>query len=86
MKRKNCNECAGEVLGFSFVYSGNFLAQVEVDNYHISRVLMGIHPHGFDVVLNHLDSFQTPEVVMVYCNQDLIKCHKPIINFIKQDW
>ena len=73
LKRKNCNECAGEVLGFSFVYSGNFLAQVEVDNYHISRVLMGIHPHGFEYVLNHLDSFQTPEVVMVYCNQGLNK-------------
>lgn len=71
LKRKNCNECAGEVLGFSFVYSGNFLAQVEVDNYHVSRVLMGIHPHGFEYVLNHLDSFQTPEVVMVYSNQGL---------------
>ena len=73
LKRENCKETNGEVLGFSLVYSGNFLAQVEVDNYHVSRVSMGIHPHGFEYVLNHLDSFQSPEVVMVYSNQGLNK-------------
>lgn len=47
LKRKNADEFRGEVYGFSFVYSGNFLAQVEVDNYDVTRVLMGIHPNGF---------------------------------------
>ena len=31
-------------MGFSLIYSGNFLAQVEVDTYDTSRVMMGIHP------------------------------------------
>lgn len=66
LKRKNTDECTGEIYGFSFVYSGNFLAQVEVDNYDVTRVLMGIHPEGFCWELKTGESFQTPEVVMVY--------------------
>ena len=27
---------AGEVYGFSLVYSGNFLAQADVDPYHVT--------------------------------------------------
>ena len=73
LKRENCKETSGEVLGFSLVYSGNFLTQVEVDNYHVSRVSMGIHPHCFEYLLDHLDSFQSPEVVMVYSDQGLNK-------------
>ncbi|MGM9536618.1 MAG: alpha-galactosidase [Intestinibacter sp.] len=71
LKRENCNEYDGEVLGFSFVYSGNFLAQVEVDTYNVSRVTMGIHPHCFQWNLNQGDAFQTPEVVMVYSDNGL---------------
>lgn len=73
LKRENCNEYAGEVLGFSFVYSGNFLAQVEVDTYDVTRVMMGIHPHCFSWSLEKGESFQTPEVVMVYSNDGLNK-------------
>lgn len=68
---KECNEFSGEVYGFSFVYSGNFLAQVEVDPYNVSRVTMGIHPHMFSNVMHTGDSFQSPEVVMVYSEKGL---------------
>lgn len=73
LKRKNADEFSGEVLGFSFVYSGNFLAQVEVDTYNCSRVMMGIHPHCFKWNLDPNMHFQTPEVVMVYSDQGLNK-------------
>lgn len=66
LKRKNCDEYHGEVYAFSFVYSGNFLAQVEVDTYDVTRIMMGIHPLGFCWTLAPNESFQTPEVVMVY--------------------
>lgn len=66
LKRKDTNEDRGEVYGFSFVYSGNFLAQVEVDTYDTSRIMMGIHPQGFSWPLMQEESFQTPEVVLVY--------------------
>ena len=47
LMKKNTNEQQGEVFGFSFVYSGNFLAQVEVDPYHVTRAMLGINPHQF---------------------------------------
>ncbi|MCM3699524.1 alpha-galactosidase [Paenibacillus macerans] len=71
LKRQVTTEFSGEALGFSLVYSGNFLAQVEVDSYDVTRVMLGIHPHGFNWSMLPGESFQTPEVVMVYADQGL---------------
>ena len=71
LARENADEFQGQVYGFSLVYSGNFLAQTEVDNYDTARVLMGIHPNGFKWTLEKGESFQTPEMVMVYSEAGL---------------
>ncbi|WP_141431011.1 alpha-galactosidase [Bacillus sp. 03113] len=71
LKRKHTTEFQGEVFGFSLVYSGNFLAQVEVDQFDVARVIMGIHPFDFSWCIKGNESFQTPEVVMVYSDQGL---------------
>jgi alpha-galactosidase len=63
---KDANEDHGEVFGFSFVYSGSFVAQAEVDQFRTTRVSMGINPFDFNWLLQPGESFQTPEVVMVY--------------------
>ncbi|MGM0175090.1 alpha-galactosidase [Enterococcus sp. DIV0800] len=60
------NEFTGEVFAFHFVYSGNFTAQVEVEQYGSSRVQIGIQPETFEWKLTQDHSFQTPEVVMNY--------------------
>ncbi len=64
--RPGAGEEHGEVMGFSLVYSGNFLAQVEVDAWETSRVMLGIHPLGFDWKLAPGEGFQSPEAVVVY--------------------
>lgn len=66
LMRKDAGEFQGEVYGFSLVYSGNFLAQVEVDQYRTTRVAMGINPFNFSWKLEPGSRFQTPETVMVY--------------------
>lgn len=66
LMRKDAGEFHGEVYGFSLVYSGNFLAQVEVDQYRTTRVAMGINPFNFSWKLEPGSRFQTPETVMVY--------------------
>lgn len=66
LSRPQADEHTGEVWGFSLVYSGNFLAQVDVTPYEQARVSLGIHPHYFTWNLREGESFQTPEVVMVY--------------------
>lgn len=60
------NEERGDVYGFSLVYSGNFLAQIEVDQFSTARLSMGINPFDFSWLLEPGETFQTPEVVMVH--------------------
>ena len=71
LKRPAADEFQGEVLGFSLVYSGNFLAQAEVDTYNVTRMMLGIHPQEFSWCLEPGAEFQTPEAVMVYSDQGL---------------
>lgn len=71
LKRPAADEEQGEVIGFSLIYSGNFLAQAQVDAFDTTRVLLGIHPFGFSWKLEAWASFQTPEAVMVYSHEGL---------------
>lgn len=66
LKRRQTTESMGECYGFCLIYSGNFLAQVEVDRYDVARVGVGIHPFGFCWKLKPGESFQSPECVAVY--------------------
>lgn len=63
---KDATEDKGEVYGFNLIYSGNFLASVEVDMHSNARTQIGINPFDFTWNLESGQSFQTPEVVMVY--------------------
>lgn len=60
------NEDVGDVYGFNLIYSGNFLANVEVDMHNNSRAQIGINPFDFTWNLESKQEFQTPEVVMAY--------------------
>ena len=71
LKRPTADEFQGEVMGFSLIYSGNFLAQAEVDTYNVTRVMLGINPFGFTWHLAPGEKFQTPEAVTVYSQQGL---------------
>ncbi len=61
----------GEVYAMHFVYSGNFLAQVQRDQFDQLRVVMGIHPEEFSWKLEPGEAFQAPEAVMVYSAERL---------------
>ena len=69
--RKDTTEQHGEVYGFSLVYSGNFLANVEVDMYENARVQIGINPFDFTWLLKSKEEFTAPEAVLVYSNEGL---------------
>ena len=71
LKRPHTDEYAGEVYGFCLVYSGNFLAQIEVNRYDSARVMIGINPFEFGWVLAKGESFTTPEAILVYSDQGL---------------
>ncbi len=66
LKRPSADEYQGEVIGCSLIYSGNFLAQAEVESHGTTRLMIGINPFGFSWMLNSGDSFQTPEALLIY--------------------
>ncbi|MEO3944229.1 alpha-galactosidase [Gorillibacterium sp. CAU 1737] len=69
LSSKDATEEHGEVYGFSLVYSGNFLAQAEVDQYGMTRAEIGINPFGFEWTLEPGSHFQSPEAVLVRSNE-----------------
>ncbi|MDO4458517.1 MAG: alpha-galactosidase [Clostridia bacterium] len=61
----------GECYGFNFVYSGNFVMEVDVDCRCCSRFTGGINPETFNWHLEPGETFQAPEMVMVYSNEGM---------------
>ncbi|AXY26185.1 alpha-galactosidase [Suicoccus acidiformans] len=65
------DEFSGKAIGLNFVYSGNFLGEVELDNFNNIRINMGINPENFAWQLTPGEDFYSPEVVMVYSDKGL---------------
>ena len=68
LARPWATENQGEVYGYSFVYSGNFIMQAETNQQNLVRVNIGINPFGFHWLLTPGEVFQAPEVVMTFSN------------------
>lgn len=68
---EGANEDHGDVYGVSLVYSGNFTAGVEVDQFHTARLFAGINPFDFNWKLEPGEQFQTPEAVLVHSEYGL---------------
>ena len=69
----DATEYSGEVYGFNLVYTGNFSAEVELDSYETTRIIMGIESTDFNWLLEAGEEFYAPEVVMVYSDEGLGK-------------
>ncbi|MBQ9887541.1 MAG: alpha-galactosidase [Lachnospiraceae bacterium] len=59
-------EDSGACYGFNLIYSGNHYSVVEVNAFGKTRVVSGINPQGFRVLLESGESFEAPEAVMTY--------------------
>ena len=71
VKRATTTEDAGEAIGFSLVYSGNFVAEAEVDPFDTTRIRLGINPEAFAWLLEPGAEFVTPEAVLVHSDHGL---------------
>lgn len=63
---RNTTEDFGNCYGMLFVYSGNFLCEVEKDQMNQTRVLMGLNDNLFAYPLDAKEEFVVPEVIMSY--------------------
>lgn len=63
---REATEDYGKCYGFSLMYSGNFLAEAELDQYDQLRLVMGINPKQFVYEIKPGKCFEGPEVVMAF--------------------
>ena len=73
----------GKVYAMHFVYSGNFLAQVELNQFDSIRMMMGINAEQFGWVLSPGESFQAPEVILTYSGEGLGKMSRSFHDFYR---
>ncbi|MGN0526056.1 MAG: alpha-galactosidase [Acutalibacteraceae bacterium] len=81
---KDCDVNKGEAYSFNFVYSGNFLDEVEVDQKGKTRINIGLGEENFSWLLEKGESFTTPEAVMTYSSAGLNKMSQNFHNFTKK--
>lgn len=67
----NADEEKGGAYGFALMYSGNFTAQAQVDQYGNTRISIGINPLLFSWRLSAGEEFTVPEAVMVYSEEGI---------------
>jgi len=71
LRRPATTEAAGEAIGISLVYSGNFLAQVEVDPYDTVRARIGFDPDTIRWQVSPGMDLQIPEAVLVWSDEGI---------------
>ena len=71
LRRPTTTEDHGEAIGVVLAYSGNFLAEVEVEPFGTARLRTGINPETFSWTLTPGASFTTPEALVVWTGDGL---------------
>ncbi|CAN5652949.1 alpha-galactosidase [soil metagenome] len=66
LRRPATTEASGEAIALALVYSGNFLAQAEVDPFATTRLRMGIDPGTFRWRLEPGEELQSPEALIAW--------------------
>ncbi|HEY7971267.1 MAG TPA: alpha-galactosidase, partial [Candidatus Limnocylindrales bacterium] len=71
LRRAATTEGHGEAIGVALVYSGNFLAEVEVESFGTARLRIGIDPETFSWTLAPGAELTLPEAVLVHTTDGL---------------
>lgn len=74
----------GDVYGFVLVYSGNFLAKVQKNQFGTTRTVLGIHPEKFSWLLSPGETFAAPEVILTYSDTGIGKLSRTCHDFIRE--
>jgi len=81
---EDTTQITGISYGFSFVYSGNFSIDINVDKLKMTRVLMGINDEQFSYTLDKNESFIIPEGIIVFSNTGIEGVTQTFHNVIRQ--
>lgn len=67
----NADNNSGNVYGVNFIYSGNFVASVQKNQFGSIRTQIGINPENFTWQLDAGQFFETPQAVLVFSSEGL---------------
>lgn len=81
----DATEDFGTCYGMALMYSGNFLAEAELDQYDQLRVQMGINNKNFYYQLDAGETFTAPEVVMACTERGLTGLSHLYHDFIRSN-
>lgn len=82
---RGCCEDYGNCIGFMLVYSASHRTDIEVDQMHSVRVVMGIHDESFSWELAPGETFYTPEVLLTYSHRGLTALSQTYHRFLRQN-
>ena len=80
---KKANEEYGACYGFALMYSGSFLAEVELDQYDQVRLVMGVNDRLFSYGVEAGAFFDTPAVLMTYTHKGLSRMSRNYHDFFR---
>ncbi len=80
---KNADHESGDVYGFNFVYSGNFIDEVDVDQCDSTRVLIGLGSENFNYLLEPGEEFVSPEAIMTYSYDGIGQMSRNFHDFVR---
>ena len=83
--KNDTTEDSGDAYGATLVYSGNFLAEVELDQYDQARFLMGINNKQFNFQLKPNDEFEAPEVLMTFTDLGFTSLSHTFHDFLREN-
>lgn len=81
---REAGEYAGECWGCMLLYSGNFKAEAERDQYNQSRLLMGISDEMFSWPLKPGERFFTPEAALCFSAEGFHGLSRSYHKFVRQ--
>lgn len=79
---KDVTNDGGNIYASNLIYSGNFISQIEVDEWGQSRLMTGINPATFTWRLSRNQVFSTPEAVLFYSKHGFNGLMKQTHNFV----
>lgn len=77
-------EQQGRVYAMNFVYSGNFIAEAELNQHDAVRMVMGINGEDFCWNLRGGEEFQAPEVVLTFSGEGFGKMSRSFHDFYRK--
>ena len=82
---RKTSEEYGSCYGFALMYSGSFLAEVELDQYDQARLVMGINDRLFSFPVAPGEDFDTPAVLMTYTHKGLTGMSRTFHDFFRNN-